>query len=178
MAKNYDDEIDLEETGGFGRAAVAEAAKRPTYKQKQKAPSKPKERIVTKEELKKSGFTNLRDFLNAERGLTRRDGKAPSRATEAGASVGKTEKAPQVAEGRTATGMPREARGMMTPSQMAEVRAKEELNKYMSQSGKLGTMKKGGMVKKKTYKSGGMASSASKRADGCIMKGKTRGRIL
>ena len=173
MAKNYDDEIDLEETGGFGRAAVAEAAKRPTYKQKKK----PKERIVTKEELKKSGFTNLRDFLNAERGLTRRDGKAPSRAKEAGASVGKTEKAPQVAEGRTASGMPREARGVMTPSQMAEARAKEELNKYMSQSGKLGTMKKGGMVKKKAYKSGG-AVTASKRADGCVTKGKTKGRIL
>jgi len=28
-----DDEVDLEETGGFGRAAVAEAAKRPTYAQ-------------------------------------------------------------------------------------------------------------------------------------------------
>jgi len=38
-----------------------------------------KGRIVTKEELKKSGYTNLRDFLNAERGLKRRDGKAPER---------------------------------------------------------------------------------------------------
>ena len=38
-----------------------------------------KNRIVTKEELKKSGFTNLRDFLNAERGLKRRDGKPAER---------------------------------------------------------------------------------------------------
>lgn len=37
-------------------------------------------------------------------------------------------------------------------------------------------MKKGGKVK--TYKSGGSVSSASKRADGCAMRGKTRGRVL
>jgi hypothetical protein len=37
-------------------------------------------RIVTKEELKKSGFTNLRDFLNAERGLTRRKDSATPKA--------------------------------------------------------------------------------------------------
>jgi hypothetical protein len=86
-----DDEVDLEETAGFGRAAVAEAAKRPTYAQ-QKA--KPKNRIVTKEELAKSGLS-LRDFLNKERGLTRRDGKAPAKA-----------------EGKTASGMSREARGV------------------------------------------------------------------
>lgn len=36
--------------------------------------------------------------------------------------------------------------------------------------------KKGGMVKK--YKSGGSVSSASKRADGCATKGKTKGRII
>ena len=38
-----------------------------------------KNRIVTKEELKKSGFTNLRDFLNDERKLKRRDGKPAER---------------------------------------------------------------------------------------------------
>jgi hypothetical protein len=40
---------------------------------------------------------------------------------------------------------------------------------------KLG-MKKGGAVKKMA--SGGKVSSASKRADGCAVKGKTRGRIV
>jgi hypothetical protein len=43
-------------------------------------------------------------------------------------------------------------------------------------------MKKGGAVKKKagskTYKSGGSVSSASKRADGCAIKGKTKGKIV
>jgi len=37
-------------------------------------------------------------------------------------------------------------------------------------------MKKGGKVKK--YASGGSVSSASKRADGCAQRGKTKGRIV
>jgi hypothetical protein len=40
---------------------------------------------------------------------------------------------------------------------------------------KLG-MKKGGSVKKMA--SGGKVSSASKRADGCAMRGKTKGRMI
>jgi hypothetical protein len=32
--------------------------------------------VVTKEQMKKAGFDNLRDYLNAEKGLTRRDDKA------------------------------------------------------------------------------------------------------
>ena len=43
-------------------------------------------------------------------------------------------------------------------------------------------MKEGGSVKNKTssktYKSGGSVSSASKRADGCAIKGKTRGKMV
>jgi hypothetical protein len=33
--------------------------------------------IVTKEQLKASGFDNLRDYLNAQRGLTRRGESSP-----------------------------------------------------------------------------------------------------
>jgi hypothetical protein len=36
--------------------------------------------------------------------------------------------------------------------------------------------KKGGKIS--SYKSGGSVSSASKRADGCAVKGKTRGRMV
>jgi hypothetical protein len=39
------------------------------------------------------------------------------------------------------------------------------------------SMKKGGKVKAKTYKSGGSVSGASKRADGIATKGKTRGKM-
>lgn len=36
----------------------------------------------------------------------------------------------------------------------------------------------GGRMKKPSYKAGGKVSSASKRADGCAIKGKTKGRIV
>jgi hypothetical protein len=38
--------------------------------------------------------------------------------------------------------------------------------------------KKGGKVKAKKMASGGKVSSASKRADGCAVKGKTKGRMI
>jgi hypothetical protein len=38
------------------------------------------------------------------------------------------------------------------------------------------TMKKGGAVK--GYAKGGMVGSASKRADGCAQRGKTRGKLI
>ena len=46
---------------------------------------KTKPSVVTKEQLAKSGFDNLRDYMNAQKGLKRRDGskteKAPSKTT-------------------------------------------------------------------------------------------------
>ena len=39
-------------------------------------------------------------------------------------------------------------------------------------------MKRGGKAKTKKYAKGGKASSASKRADGCATKGKTKGRFV
>jgi hypothetical protein len=44
-----------------------------------KATTKSKAPIVTKKQLEDSGFTNLRDYLNNKKGLTRRDGAAPER---------------------------------------------------------------------------------------------------
>ena len=40
----------------------------------------PRERIISNKELEKSGFTNLTDFLNAEKNLKRKDGKPVERA--------------------------------------------------------------------------------------------------
>jgi len=39
-------------------------------------------------------------------------------------------------------------------------------------------MKRGGKAKAKKYAKGGKVSSASKRADGCVTKGKTKGRFV
>ena len=121
-------------------------------------------KIVTKEQMQKAGFDNLRDYLNAQRGLTRR----------------KTD-TDIITEG--ATKMYNESGGFK-PGFLSEeeiLKAKEVTggmsNTARSREGQFGTMKKGGMVKK--MKSGGMVkSSASKRADGCAVRGKTKGRMI
>jgi len=51
------------------RKEQAPAPKKPPTKTAAKAP------IVTKEQMRKAGFDNLRDYLNAQRGLTRRGEK-------------------------------------------------------------------------------------------------------
>jgi hypothetical protein len=73
-------------------------------------------------------------------------------------------------EGRTASGMPREARGVAdtrTPMQRFASRqetAADRVNRARREQMGL--------------KSGGMVGSASKRADGCATKGKTRGKMI
>ena len=52
------------------------------------------------------------------------------------------------------------------PSEAAVKRLSDADNKRRSQAGEFGTFKKGGML------------SASKRADGCAVKGKTRGKMV
>ena len=118
--------------------------------------------IVTKEQMKKAGFDNLRDYLNAERGLKRRKSDTDI-----------------ITEG--AKKMYNESFGGMKPMTMDQIMKAEELTQGMSdkarsQEGQFGTMKKGGAVK--SYKEGGKVSSASKRADGCAIRGKTRGRMV
>ena len=76
-AKAAKDDADFAEADRMSSTARSVAGK-PAEKP---APSaKPKSGIVTKEELAKSGLS-LRDYLNKQRGLTRRDGKVPERKT-------------------------------------------------------------------------------------------------
>jgi len=88
-----------------------------------------------------------------------------------------------VAEGMTASGMPREARGVprgdvpgsqvfaqINADRSARQRRALEEERYMS-----GNKKSGGAVK---MRAGGKVSSASKRADGIAIKGKTRCKIV
>jgi hypothetical protein len=72
-------------------------------------------------------------------------------------------------EGKTASGMSREARGVRDDSMSDKDRLRAQLDsaKESSQAGRYGTMKRGGMV-----------SSASKRADGIAKKGRTKGRMV
>ena len=146
---------------------------RPTMKMDD-APTKKKDPIVSKAELDKSGFTNLRDFMNAKQ-YDEATGKFVDRK---GAPVKnsarirdeeldmeltdkpKKEKKPKpVSGGRfkdvTST-MPLLSYSLASPAERLEMsrRAAEDREEY----------KKGGSVK----------SSASKRADGCAQRGKTR----
>jgi hypothetical protein len=74
-------------------------------KEPAKAAKPAKPAIVTKEQLKASGFDNLRDYLNAQRGLRRRVTKD--------------------SEGKTASGMPREARGTQDEGDAGEAEARK-----------------------------------------------------
>jgi len=88
----------------------------------------------------------------------------------------------------------RSGRGVTPATQMPTAQTAPSFANQLGQMGLAGTglqqmlgnkpagMKKGGAVKKKasskSYKSGGSVSSASKRADGCAIKGKTRGKMV
>ena len=107
---------------------------------------------VTKEQMQKAGFDNLRDYLNAKQGLKRRDNfasEAQKTAFAAGSRGSQTEGTAGEAEAREAE---------------QERRKKAAISSARPRGG----MKAGGMVK----------SSASKRADGCAVKGKTRGKMV
>lgn len=162
MAKNpyQGDDVDY-----FSAARDKEGGIKQTGLPKSATPKK-KPRIVTKEELKKSGFTNLRDFLNAERGLKRRDGKAPER-RKTGMDMNEAVK--------TAKRTREISKEEGTLSDKDRERAQLDSAREASQAGMYGTMKSGGAVK---MKGGGSVSSCSKRADGIARKGKTKGRFI
>jgi hypothetical protein len=112
--------------------------------------------IVTKEELERSGMS-LRDFLNKERGLTRRGESKVSTKPELGPEMGEKMTPDESKAAASNFGYPKGSQ-----------RLNSEENKDVSDM----SMKHGGKVK--GYASGGSASS---RADGIATKGKTRGKI-
>jgi hypothetical protein len=158
-ARDKEGNIDKKKAAPLVKAAAESADSIPRF------PTKPKNRIVTKEELEKSGLS-LRDFLNRERGLKRRVKKD--------------------SEGKTASGMSREARGVRDDSMSDKDRLRAQLDsaKESSQAGRYGTMKRGGVVKSSAPKMGKVKTAkpsmggASKRADGIAKKGKTRGKMV
>jgi hypothetical protein len=157
-------------------------------------------RIVSKKELEASGLS-LRDFLNKERGLTRRK---DSTKTDTNTDI-ITKGATKLYEERMGPDKAALDRGAAA---VKKIEADEADTKRRSQAGEFGTMKKGGKVESKLMKkegrgmakatmqkvaskvvrghekrmhkmkSGGTVSSASKRADGIVKKGKTRGRVV
>ena len=135
------------------------------------AMSKPK--MVTKEELAKSGLS-LRDYLNKQQGLTRRGSSAPDTGDEVERLANRFKKPPlrqetmrERAESYNAKRFAQQAEDAAkdtTPRGqdriLTGIKKKADENKFMGSTG----LKRGGSVR----------SSASKRADGIAIRGKTR----
>ena len=139
-----------------------------------------KQRVVSKKELEDSGLS-LRDFLNKERGLTRRKDKAEK--SELGEEMGVPMTRDESASARRSLGSnsAEEAKmdklnrsyGSRSSSKLSDVVRPGTNTNYENKEVSDMSMKRGGAVKKMA--SGG---SASKRADGCAVKGKTKGRMV
>jgi hypothetical protein len=141
-----------ERAGQFGDAGTSRVIK----------PSKPAS--VTKEQMAKEGFDNLRDYLNAQQGLKRRKEKDPT----AGDSPDKKaqEAADAIDPGRDMR-TPRYTPPGSAPKQTTQ---KPKPKVFMPS-------KPDNSFQGSKFKSGGSVSSASRRADGIATKGKTRGKM-
>jgi hypothetical protein len=141
----------------------------------EKPVAKAKSSMVTKEELAKSGMS-LRDYLNKQQGLTRKGGSsAPDTGDESSRLAGRYAK-PAL---RQETMRERaEAYNAKRFAQQAENAAKDMAPRGQSRI-LTGIRKNAGanVGMGAGMKSGGSVSSASKRADGIAMRGKTRGKI-
>ena len=126
-------------------------------------PTPRKNKIVTKEELEKSGMS-LRDYLNKQRGLTRRKEKDPT----AGDSPDKAaqEAADAIDPGRDMR-TPRYTPPGSAPKQTTQKPKAKVFSPDRPDNSFPGSK----------FAKGGSVSSASKRADGIATKGKTRCKI-
>ena len=142
-------------------------------------------KIITKEQMQKAGFDNLRDYMNAQKGLKRRDNFA-SEAQKRAFSA--TPRGTQT-EGDEGEAMARRIRetekeGPSGPSFKKGGRVNE--NKAMKKMGR--GMAKAEMQKvaskvvkgheKRMHKKFEGGGSVSARADGCAVRGKTKCRIV
>jgi hypothetical protein len=126
-------------------------------------PTPRKNKVVTKEELEKSGMS-LRDYLNKQRGLTRRKEKDPT----AGDSPDKAaqEAADAIDPGRDMR-TPRYTPPGSAPKQTTQKPKAKVFSPDRPDNSFPGSK----------FTKGGSVSSASKRADGIATKGKTRCKI-
>jgi hypothetical protein len=134
-------------------------------------------KIVTKEQMQKAGFDNLRDYMNAQKGLKRRSEKGPDTATldriaskqsdeskgPSNADLDRLDKQSDIKKDRPGSEVIAEKQEQSQPKMKAAYR--EAFGNIRKALG----FKSGGAVK---------VSSASKRADGCAVKGKTRGKMV
>jgi hypothetical protein len=147
--------------------------------------------IVSKAELEefKSKYgqnMELRDFLNKERGLTRRGSagtKASAPVSEERASAVEgpaTATAKEVAGLRSPAASPSDSSREVTAKELADkiAPAKELADKPATSRMRAASTSDTSDFMPGSFKKGGSVSSASKRADGCAVKGKTKGRFV
>jgi len=142
----------------------------------------PKQRVVSKKELEESGLS-LRDFLNRERGLTRR-GMSVAEAKKQ-LNLGERPSAESVTEAKAQLGIQESARAPRRPPEPVRTPRRDpstmgaNAGDYMAESAKSRGVRnmyeRGAEEAEATgMKKGGKVSSASKRADGIAQRGKTR----
>jgi hypothetical protein len=150
----------------------------------------PKQRVVSKKELEESGLS-LRDFLNRERGLTRRGMSVADAKKQL--NLGERPSAKSVADAKAQLGMDDSTaldrnyvrRDMKDRMDVVDRETQGDFLTAMKQKPRrtpeplTSTRKPGTRVNyenadatSETFKKGGM--TASKRADGCAVRGKTR----
>jgi hypothetical protein len=118
--------------------------------------------IVTKKQLEDSGFDNLRDYMNNQRGLTRRDGAVAMRKGDMDIK--------SAAEKRSATRMADVAAKKPQAERRSDTRLRASKASATS-SDEANMYKKGGMTKMGKVKTGS-------KPDGVIKKGGTKGKMI
>lgn len=137
-----------------------------------------KQRVVSKKELEASGLS-LRDFLNKERGLTRRGDSAPVKAAPKVADTGDEVARLAARKAAPVASKPK----YETPYDRMNRENRESAAKEPRGQDRILRNVKPGAVNSKTllpesgYKKGGSVSKASGRADGIAQRGKTRGKM-
>jgi hypothetical protein len=166
---DMDEDQELDQFGGFGREAVEEAAKRPTYASTQgQVDDRDRREAAVAGSLKKPAPVKKPAVV-----------KKPAPKTEAPKPKAEAPKpkaeAPVRKPGRSAFANRKRGKSdaVSTPVKVASgATSVERMRNTIKQ--KFGEKNKFGMK----MKAGGMVSSASKRADGCVKRGKTKGRMV
>jgi hypothetical protein len=166
---DMDEDQELDQFGGFGREAVEEAAKRPTYASTQgQVDDRDRREAAVAGSLKKPAPVKKPAVV-----------KKPAPKTEAPKPKAEAPKpkaeAPVRKPGRSAFANRKRGKSdaVSTPVKVAPgATSVERMRNTIKQ--KFGEKNKFGMK----MKAGGMVSSASKRADGCVKRGKTKGRMV
>ena len=165
-----DEDEELDQFGGFGREAVEEAAKRPTYASTQgQVGERERREEAIAGPLKKPVPAKKPVPVKTQASKTEAPAKKEAPKTEAPVK----KEAPARKPGRSAVANRKRGKSdaESTPVKVAPgATAVERMRNTMKQ--KFGEKNKYGMKK------GGMVSSASERADGIAKKGKTRGKMV